>query len=704
MLACPAKTKNSNWNSVNEGIMTNRLAGESSPYLLQHADNPVDWYPWGGEALERAHNEDKPIFLSIGYAACHWCHVMAHESFEDPATAALMNEQFINIKVDREERPDLDGIYMQAVTAMTGQGGWPMSVFLTPEGKPFYGGTYFPPVRRYNMPSFTEVLQTIARLWQQDRPRLLQSSEQIAAYLDEHSTSLGQESIPFDPDNVKQALVNLAQSYDWQNGGWGKAPKFPQPMVIEFLLRSATRGDAEARDIAIHALEAMARGGMYDLVGGGFARYSTDDRWLVPHFEKMLYDNAQLARVYLHGWLVSGEAQFRQVCEETLDFVARELTDPLGGFYSSLDADSEGEEGKFYLWTPDEIQAVLEDPQDFALVCAAYQVNDAGNFEGKTIFQRQLTDAQLAERFRIDPETVAARLKEAHQKLLSARSKRIPPGTDDKVLTSWNALMLHAYAEAGRYLGRADYLEIAQRNAQFLLENLAVDGRLLRSWRKGQANHNAYLEDYAALILGLLALYQSDGEVAWYRTANWLADEMIAHFSDPGGGFFDTRDDHETLLYRPKDLQDNATPSGNALAACALLQMAAYQGRSDWRGLAEAMLASLQGLMARYPTAFACWLHAADFSLGPVSEVVLIGDGDHPVFQALRQELWKHDFSRLVTALSPDPAAPGSPALLQDRPLLNGLPTAYVCQGFVCQQPTNSPEELNEQLTGRITG
>ena len=677
--------------------MPNKLAQENSPYLLQHAENPVNWYPWGLEALEKAHSEDKPIFLSIGYAACHWCHVMAHESFEDAGIAAIMNEHFINIKVDREERPDLDGIYMQAIVAMTGQGGWPMSVFLTPDGKPFYGGTYFPPNRSYNMPSFREVLLTIARLWREDRSQLLDSSQKISEHLQQAPTK-GQTVIPLNAEKLNQAAMVLAQSYDWKNGGWSKAPKFPQPMAIEYLLQRATRGDSLARDIAAHALKSMSRGGMYDVVGGGFARYSTDDQWLVPHFEKMLYDNAQLALTYLHGWLVTGEAHFRQVCEEILDFMIREMTHPLGGFYSSLDADSEGKEGKFYIWTAEEIKATLIDSQDIAFFNAAYNITGSGNFEDKYIFQRKLDDEQLAEMFNLPVITVRGRLKRLHNQLLVARSARIRPGTDDKILVSWNALALAAFAEAGRYFRRKDYLIVAQRNAHFILENLIQKDRLMRSWRDGQAKHNAYLEDYAALILGLIALYQSDADSKWYAAAINLANEMIAHFSDPDSGFFDTRDDHENLLLRPRDIQDNATPSGNALAACALLRLAAYEGKSKWQMIAEHMLGTVQDAVARYPTAFSQWLQAADFAVGPAHEIAVVGDANHPQTQALLNTLWRNYRPRLVAAISGFPTGQEMPALLKDRPILNNLPTAYVCQGFVCLQPTNSAEEMATQL------
>ncbi len=680
--------------------MPNHLIHENSPYLLQHANNPVDWYPWGEEALARARAENKPIFLSIGYAACHWCHVMEHESFTDPEIAALMNENFINIKVDREERPDLDSIYMQATVAMTGSGGWPMSVFLTPDLRPFFAGTYFPPVRRYDMPSFREVLSSIARAWREDTQEVERVGNQVLEYIRPPQHKLPQRN-DITAEALEAAVTNLLDSYDWGYGGWGSAPKFPQPITIEFLLRRAAAESPQRPQIlkaVTHVLNAMSRGGMYDVVGGGFCRYSVDNFWRTPHFEKMAYDNALLALAYLHGYLVTGNQNYRRVCEETLDFVLRELTHSSGGFFSSLDADSEGEEGKFYVWTADELERVLG--SDFEFFKAAYGISPMGNWEGKTILQRALDDATLAARFKLDLEEIQQKLSDCHSRLLTARSARIRPATDDKVLVMWNALMLKTFAEAGRYLKRDDYLQAALRNARFLLDNLYVNHRLYRSWREGQAKHNAYLEDYAALILALLALYQSDPNVEWYASVLQLADDMLEHFIDPNGGFFDTRDDHEALLVRPKDIQDNATPSGNALAATALLELAAYGDRPAWRDIAEEMLSSVYGAMLRYPTAFAQWLCAADFAVGPSYEVAILGDLPRPETKDLLNALWKTFRPRQVTAISSYPPLPGAPALLQDRPLVNGLPTAYVCQGFVCRQPVNSPAEMEAQLTG----
>jgi uncharacterized protein YyaL (SSP411 family) len=693
--------------------MPNRLVEENSPYLLQHSENPVEWYPWSKEALDTARRENKPIFLSIGYSACHWCHVMAHESFEDPATARIMNESFVNIKVDREERPDLDTIYMNAVVAMTGQGGWPMSVFLTPEGKPFYGGTYFPPARRYNMPSFQEILMTIARLWQEDRDRLEHSGEEISRLL---ASNLPQGDTAHSLDNIilENAAFRLAQSYDWKYGGWGQAPKFPQPMAIEFLLQRASRGDQLALDIAKHALYAMAKGGMYDVIGGGFSRYSTDNVWLVPHFEKMLYDNAQLARVYLHSYLLTGDIFFRRICEGTLDFIIRELSYQhgeltSGGFFSSLDADSEGQEGKYYVWQRTEIKTILDEAQLkeshpsaidwFELFSTAYQIPENGNFEGRIVLQRSEDDEGIALRFGITRDQATELLQKMHSALLHVREERIRPGTDDKVLVSWNALALIAFAEAARYLKRSDYLEIARLNAQFMLKELYTGDRLLRSWRNGSAKHNAYLEDYSSLILGLLALYQSDNHVHWFHFAMQLAEEMMSQYTDPAGGFFDTRRDHENLIVRPKDIQDNATPSGNSLAAIALLQLSGYTGNESWRKVAEVMLIQIQDQAVKYPTTFSKWLCAIDLVLHPPLEIVILGDPDSLQTKALIDTLWSSYRNNALTAISHFPPPHESPPLLMQHKLLDGKPTAYVCKNFVCHAPTNSPNEFLNQLS-----
>ncbi|MCX6081209.1 MAG: thioredoxin domain-containing protein [Chloroflexi bacterium] len=692
--------------------MPNHLTNENSPYLLQHANNPVDWYPWGPEALSRSHNEDKPIFLSIGYAACHWCHVMERESFEDDATATFMNTHFINIKVDREERPDLDSIYMSATVSMTGSGGWPMSVFLTPDLRPFYAGTYFPPEPRFNLPSFRDLLTSIANAWQEQRGEILRVSAQVSAHIQNLAAGNNGGSMPLTRTLLANAAEQLVKSYDWGFGGWGEAPKFPQPMTIEFLLCLGTLDSSspalEVRQkyiqIASHALQAMARGGMYDLVGGGFARYSVDNLWKTPHFEKMLYDNAQLAQVYLHAYLVTGQVRFRQICEETLDFLLREMRHPAGGFFSSLDADSEGQEGKFYTWDFSELESILG--PEFEFFQTAYglapahkrQTGQTHDLEGKLIIQRALDDNKLAARFNLSLVAVNARLDGCHRMLLEIRNQRIRPGTDDKVLTSWNALALVAFAEAGRYLSRQDYVEAAAQNAHFLLDNLYADGQLLRSWRNNSARRPAYLDDYANLILALLALYQSQPETHWYTSALNLATEMVEHFKDPAGGFFDVRDDHQNILMRPKDVQDNATPSGNAQAANALLQLAEYGDRPEWRKIAEVMLGATLESAVRFPTAFAKWLCATDFCLGPTRQVAIVGAPQNPMTQTLVSALWQTYQPRQVVAIASDPAEQALPALLKNRPMFRGLPSAYVCHGFVCLQPVNTPDELIAQL------
>ena len=678
--------------------MMNQLSNSNSPYLLQHASNPVNWYPWESEALSKARAENKPIFLSIGYAACHWCHVMAHESFEDSQTAEILNRHYVSIKVDREERPDLDTIYMQAVVAMTGQGGWPLSVFLTPEGQPFYGGTYFPPTPRYNMPAFQEVLQTIARLWQQDQAQLIGSASQITRYLQAVHLS------PETTGNVTNAdldatVERLSALYDWQYGGWGASPKFPQPMTIEFLLRRATRGDIKARAMAVHALKAMSSGGMYDVIGGGFARYSTDNRWLIPHFEKMLYDNAQLAIVYLHAYLITGDPSFRQTCESTLDFVIREMRHPAGGFFASLDADSPGGEGAYYAWTLNELRLALPEASDQDLVIAAYALTDAGNFDGRNVLQRSLTDEQLGRQLATTPDNIQSRLASLHKQMLEYRQSRPRPSTDDKVILSWNALMLTAFAEAGRYLKRQDYASIAIRNARFLLENLYLNGILFHSWRSDQSGQQAFLEDYAGLVIALLALYQSDPNPTWFITAEHLAHEMVQGFQDPQGGFFDTHQKAEPLLLRPKDIHDNAIPSGNALACLALLQLSAYTGDQGWRDISQHGLDGVAAQALNYPTTFAQWLTAWDFALGPTSEIAILHGADLENLSELVDTLWSQYRPRVVAAIAPYPVPPGSPALLDHRVLIDHQPTVYICQNHVCQSPITTAWELDKVLS-----
>lgn len=684
--------------------MSNRLIHETSPYLRQHADNPVDWYPWGEEALRLAQEQDKPILLSIGYAACHWCHVMAHESFEDPETAALMNEHFINVKVDREERPDLDSIYMNAVVAMTGQGGWPMTVILTPDGRPFYSGTYFPPTPRYGMPSFTQVLQGIAQAWETRREEVEESAKSITGHLSQTAgviLNADSEQSRLDNDVFAQALNVLLQSFDSKLGGFGSAPKFPPSMTLEFLLRMyLQRGDTMALHMAEQTLKMMASGGLYDQIGGGFARYSTDAEWLVPHFEKMLYDNALLARVYLHAYQITNKPLYRRITEETLDFVVRELRHESGGFYSSYDADSEGEEGKFYVWSAAEIRNILGD--EAALFMRYYDVSEGGNWEGHNILRITSELEDVAEEMGIEPQAAERQLSAARQKLYNLRAQRVWPGLDDKILTSWNGLMLAAFAEAGRVLGREDYTTIAIENAELLYDQLRLDnGRLLRTWKAGsEAKYNAYLEDYAYLADGLLALYQTTFDVRWFAWARELADLMLTHFHDEqNGGFFDTSDDHEALLHRPKELQDNATPSGNATAATVLLQLSLYTGEGHYWDVAEAATAALYPVLTRHPSGFAHWLCAAAFILGQPQEVAIIGQPEAANTEALLNVVYSEYRPNLIVAVgNGDGETSAAIPLLANRDQRDGRATAYLCRRFVCQQPVTEAADLAQQL------
>ncbi len=688
--------------------MPNRLIDETSPYLLQHAHNPVDWYPWNEEALTKARAEDKPIFLSIGYAACHWCHVMAHESFEDEVTAQLMNELFVNIKVDREERPDLDSIYMNAVVGLTGSGGWPMSVFLTPDGKPFYGGTYFPPTPRPGMPSFREVLNAVSNAWRGRRDEVLKSSDNIAAYLRQASEFAGtSESRPLAAETLIKATQNISRTFDRVNGGWGSAPKFPQPMALEFLLRrQAQTQDTHLRALIDHTLVAMARGGMYDQLGGGFHRYATDARWLVPHFEKMLYDNSQLARVYLHAWQALRDPYYRRITVEILDYVLREMTHPDGGFYSTQDADSEGAEGKFFLWTSDEVRSLLGD--EAILFNEVYGVTPGGNFNehhlppGQNILSLVAEPEKVAQKNGLPVERLESILDDARRKLFEAREQRVKPGRDEKVLAAWNGLMLAAFAEAARDRSLGERAEIyrsaAEHNAEFLLREMrASDGRLLRTWKAGRAKLNGYLEDYACTIEGLLELYQTTFDEKWFGAACQLADTMLQHYADPDGGFFDTSDDHEALVTRPKDLQDNAVPSGNAMAATTLLKFAAFTGEDRYYRRVGALLESLQPALIQAPLGFAQWLVALDFALGSPKEIAIVGDARSDDTQALLDVIRTGYRPHQVVALGTPDRTSAIPLLL-DRSAIGEQATAYVCVRFACQRPTTDPQILAKQL------
>lgn len=679
--------------------MSNRLSFSSSPYLIQHADNPVDWYPWGQEALDRARQENKPIFLSIGYAACHWCHVMAHETFEDPQVASFLNQHFIAIKVDREERPDLDGIYMNAVVAMTGQGGWPLSVFLTPDGRPFYGGTYFPPEPRYNLPSFQQLIQQISMVWDGDHAQIERTGNQLTEQIDRQMAFQAPASSTSDPSEfLEKACQTVLDSYDLEDGGWGSAPKFPQPMVIEFLLKRAWFGNDKALQTARHALNMMSRGGMTDLAGGGFHRYSTDSHWRVPHFEKMLYDNAQLALVYLHMAVITREETWKLIVEETLDFILRELTGPEGGFYSSLDADAAGEEGSYYTWSTAELTQVIKAKDEFNFFMAAHGLEQSTRGSEALILQRAQDDATLAETFHIPADEIPARLNRLYQRLREARQSRPRPGTDDKVLVAWNGLALVAFAEAAGYLHREDYLAAARKNASFILDHLLEGGKLLRCWRQGVPGPQAYLDDYASLSLGLLALYQVDPDPRWFLASRQLVNEILAHFKDARGGFFDTRDDHEALLVRPKEIQDNATPSGNALAAAAILHLAAITDRPPLPENFQPMLDSLQDPASRYPLAFGYWLNTLDFYYSSVLQVGILTDSSEINSSALFQVFWEAFHPHALLAASAYPPHPDSPSLLADRSLVGGKTTAYVCEGFQCLLPVTQPDDLRKQL------
>jgi uncharacterized protein YyaL (SSP411 family) len=681
-------------------VHTNRLAGQTSPYLLQHAHNPVDWYPWGSEALELARKEDRPIFLSIGYSACHWCHVMERESFEDVDTAEIMNRQFVNIKVDREERPDLDSIYMEAVQALTGRGGWPLSAFLTPEGVPFFGGTYFPPNEGRGIPSFRRVLESVHDAWTSRRDEIVQSAEQIRGQLGRRLAGQATER-QLDSGFLDRCAVGMAEGYDAANGGFGQAPKFPQPMNLDFLLRTWKRkDDAKALAMVEKTLERMARGGIYDQLGGGFHRYSTDAKWLAPHFEKMLYDNAQLARLYLNAWQATQNPLYRRIAEETLDYVQLRMTSPEGGFYSAEDADSEGEEGKFYVWSLDELQAVLT-PADARILAPYYDVTTGGNFEGSNILHCPRDLDVVAAMARLPETDVLAAVERARPLLLSTREKRVPPGLDTKVLVSWNGMTLRAFAEAAAVLGRPDYQQTAIRNAEFVLDHMLVRGRLLHAYNNGQVHINGYLEDYANYADGLLALYETTFDLRWFEAAQALIGELVTHFHDAdGAGFFDTSDDHEELIRRPKDVMDNAISSGNSVACDVLLRMATLTQQPDLEERAVLWLNAMADVAQQYPSAFGRLLCAFDFSLGTPKEVAIVGPLASAATEALVQQVYGNYLPNHVLAVADpdDVRAAARIPLLAGRPMLDGAATAYVCEHFVCLAPTGDPATLAEQL------
>jgi uncharacterized protein len=690
--------------------MANALAHESSPYLLQHKDNPVDWRPWGPDALREARESGRPLLVSIGYSACHWCHVMERESFEDPAVAELMNRWFVCVKVDREERPDVDAIAMEAVQMMTGHGGWPLNVFLTPDQVPFYGGTYFPPGPRQGMPAWPAVLEAVADAWRDKRDEIEAAGARMAERLSS-TTSLrpGPDALGREP--LDDAVRNLRAAFDAVEGGFGGAPKFPPSASLLLMWTVAARGGswaAKAGDMAGATLRAMARGGIYDQIGGGFARYAVDGEWTVPHFEKMLYDNALLARAYLHGWQMTGDRLLRRVCEETLDFIASELRGPEGGFYSALDADSEGVEGRFYVWTVAELRAALS-PEDVEAALAWLGATDDGNFVDPHHPAPGLN--VLTARGPEPAPEVRERIRSA---LFAARAPRVRPGLDDKRLASWNALAISAFAEAGAVLGREDYVSIATEAAGFVADSLMDDGRVLRTWKDGAAKLNGYLEDHAYLLEAFLAVYEATFDPRWFTLAQGLGDRMLEHFSEPEhGGFFSTSDDHEELLVRRRDIEDHPIPSGSSSAAVGLLRLAAFTGESRYADAAESHLRLVAPLMGTHPQAFAYALVALDLAIHPSREVALAAseaspsdtaaspdaaaspsDAAAPPLAALAAVVRERLRPGLVLAGSPGDGVP----LMDGRTPVDGAAAAYVCEHFACRRPVTDPAALRELL------
>ena len=676
--------------------MPNRLANETSPYLLQHADNPVDWFPWGPEALERARTENKPILLSIGYAACHWCHVMAHESFEDGATAALMNDRFVNIKVDREERPDVDALYMEAVQAMTGHGGWPMTVFLTPEGVPFYGGTYFPKQDRHGMPSFTRILQSVANAYASkpaDVARTAASIREMYDVTSEQTRSGG----PLTRELFDRAYHALSDRHDEEHGGFDGAPKFPQAMSLDFLLTHWARTGVEnALAIVRRSFLKMANGGIYDQVGGGFARYSVDDVWLVPHFEKMLYDNALLVRLGTHLWQATHDATVRRVVEETIDWAEREMRASNGGFYSSLDADSEGHEGKFYVWSAEEFDATLGD--DAPVARAYWGVTDGGNFEEKNILSVASDARTIAARFKISEASVDQLIARARTTLYNVRRQRVWPGRDEKVLASWNGLMVRGIAEAARAFDNASYGALASSVGDFLFASMVQDGRVCRSFKDGRARIAGYLEDYASLGLAAMSLYELTFDDRWLDRVRAMSQAVVEWFWDDDiGAFYDTASDHETLITRPRDVTDNAVPSGTSLALELLARCAELFHDADARRRATYVVETLAPSIARYPSAFGHLLGTADMLVNGAVEMAFVGEVASPDFSALVRAGAERYIPSLVVA-GGAPRDDDSIALLTGRTAHGGRATAYVCRNYACEEPSRNPEQLAGQL------
>jgi uncharacterized protein YyaL (SSP411 family) len=677
--------------------MANNLANETSPYLLQHKDNPVDWYPWGEEALSKARDEDRPILLSVGYSACHWCHVMERESFEDDETARMMNEHFVNIKVDREERPDIDSIYMAAVQALTRHGGWPMTVFLTPDGAPFYGGTYFPLVPSRGMPSFQQLLLSIADAYENRRAEVLQSADSVRDFLRASTAAVMPLAEATGTELLDRAAESLLSQLDRRFGGFGAAPKFPQAMNLEVLLRHHHRtGDRSALDAVELTLRSMANGGIYDQLGGGFARYSVDAYWLVPHFEKMLYDNALLSRLYLETYQATGDAFYRRIAEETLDYVLRDMTSGEGGFYSAEDADSEGVEGRFYVWTPGELQAALG-TDEASLAARYWDVTERGNFEGKNILHVSRPPEAVAGEFGLSPEELQQNIVKIREELFAVREKRVRPGRDEKILAAWNGLMLRSFALAARVTGREDYREAAVKNATFIVEKLKEDGRIHRSYKEGRARFNGYLEDYAMVADGLVAVYEATFEARWLVEAGAVSELF---WDEERRAFYDTPADHEELVTRPRDVYDNAAPSGTSVATEVLLGLSLLLDRADYRQRAEDILEELAGGMEKIPGAFGRLLCALDFSTSEPREVAIIGDPGAPDTAALLNTLYAHYLpNKVVAGRTPDDdETAGLIPLLAQRTAREDKATAYVCVQYACQTPTTDPQELLTQL------
>lgn len=684
---------------------TNRLINETSPYLLQHAHNPVDWYPWSTEAFERARAENKPVLLSVGYAACHWCHVMERESFENDAIAKLMNDNFVNIKVDREERPDVDSIYMTAVQLMTGHGGWPMTVFLTPDQIPFYGGTYYPPEDRHGMPGFPRILISIAEAYHTRGAEIAENAESLLAEINRVNSVSASAKGALDEGILERCTNQLMRVLDPAHGGFGSKPKFPPSMALEFLLRQFKRtGDSAVLAAVELTLEKMAHGGIYDQLGGGFHRYSVDERWLVPHFEKMLYDNALLAKLYVDAWVATKKPLYRRIAEETLEYVRRDMTNENGGFYSTEDADSEGEEGKFFVWTPDEVEALLG-KEDAELFCRYFDITPLGNFEESNILHIDVEGDALGRLLRVAPEKLAEVIERGRKVLFETREKRVRPGLDDKILTSWNALMLKSFAEAGSAFSSPAYVDIARRNAEFLLNSLSnrTQGalRLLRTHKNGKSRLNGYLEDYAYLADAFLSLYAATFEIRWFDEAAALVSSMIDNFWDEEkGAFYFTSGDHESLITRTVDVYDNATPSGNSVAADVLLKLALFTGKNEYRSKAERILTGLKDFAVRSPNGFGRLLCAMDLAIGPALEIAIIGDPQSATVKAFVETINGRYLPNKVVAQGtpPEIAEKESIELLSQRSSIDGKPAVYVCRNFVCDAPVTEPSRLEASL------